>query len=151
MLAITLILAVLVLLMFHLPYMYTDTSVPAIFQITEIRHTASSGGLKYDSYMVVMNTGSMPYRNGNLYGMIYRDTDDLVCRIETFNGHDFIPTHHVKIQTLGGPGTQGITWDPFEMIAIDFKDGTFHPGNQVTLEVYDNTTKKIVSRHSYTA
>jgi len=149
-LAITLILAVLVLLMFRLPYLY-DSSVPAIFKITTIRHTNEHGALNYDSYMVVMNTGSTGYRNGNLYGVIYRNGEDLGWRIETFNGHNFIPTHHYGIQTLGGAGSQGTTWYPAEMIFIDFRDGTFHPGDLVAFEVYDNTTRQIISRHSYTA
>ena len=103
MLAITLILAVLVLLMFHLPYLY-DSSIPAIFKITNIRHTNEHGALNYDSYMVVMNTGTTGYRNANLYAKTYRNGINLDCRIETLNGHDFIPTHHFKIQTMGGPG-----------------------------------------------
>ena len=150
MLAITLILAVLVLLMFHLPYLY-DSSVPAIFKITNIRHTNEHGALNYDSYMVVMNTGTTGYRNANLYAETYRNGVNLDCRIETLNGHAFIPTHHFKIQTLGGAGSQGTLWNPIELIFIDFKDGTFHPGDLVTFDVYDNSTKQIISRHTYTA
>jgi hypothetical protein len=150
MLAITLILAVLVLLMFHLPNFY-DPFVPSIFRITNIRHTSESGTLNYDSYMVVMNTGTTGYRNGNLYAEIYRNGITLDCRIETLNGHDFIATHHFKIQNLGGPGSRGTIWDPIELIFVDFRDGTFHPGDLVTFEVYDNATKQIISRHSYTA
>jgi len=149
-LAITLLLALLVLLMFRLPFLY-DTSVPAIFKITNIRHTSEHGALNYDSYMVIMNTGATGYPNRNLYAETYRNGVILDCRIETFNGHDFIPTHHYKIQTLGGPGSSGSTWSPVEMVFIDFRDGTFHPGDQVILEVYDNSTKQIISRHSYTA
>ncbi|WP_157677656.1 type IV pilin N-terminal domain-containing protein [Methanoregula boonei] len=149
MLAITLILAVLVLLMFRLPYLY-DPSVPAIFKITNIKHD-QNGIRNFDSYMVVMNTGTTSYRNSNLYAEIYRNGEKLDCRIETLNGHDFIPTHHYKIQTMGGPGSQGFFWNPVEMIFVDFRDGTFHPGDQVTFEVYDNTTRQLLSRHTYTA
>jgi len=149
-LAITLILALLVLLMFHLPFLY-DTSVPAIFKITNIRHTSEHGALNYDSYMVIMNTGTAGYPNKNLYAGIYRNGVLMDCRIETFNGHDFIPTHHYTIQTLGGPGSCGSIWNPVEMVFIDFRDGTFHPGDQIIFEVFDNSTKQIVSRHYYTA
>lgn len=149
MLAITLILAILVLLMFRLPYLY-DPSVPAVFQITNIRHD-QNGIRNFDSYVVVMNTGTTSYRNANLYAEIYRNGGKLDSRIETLNGHDFISTHHYMIQTLGGAGSQGSFWSPIEMISIDFRDGTFRPGDMVTFEVYDNTTRQILSRHTYTA
>jgi hypothetical protein len=150
MLAVTLILAVLVLLMFHLPYLY-DPSVPAIFKITMIRHTSENGALNYDSYMVVRNTGTTGYSNQNLYALTYRNGELLECSISTMNGYAYIPTHHYRIQTLGGPGSRGKIWDPDEMIAIDYKDRTFHPGDVVTFEVYDVVTQQIISRHSYTA
>src|SRR5208282_923815 len=69
MLVVTFILAALVLLMMvQLPYMY-DQSVPEIFKITKIEH----GGQNYDSYMVVMNTGTTGYKNKNLYALTYRN------------------------------------------------------------------------------
>jgi hypothetical protein len=150
MLVVTLILAALVLLMLWLPYFY-DPSVPAIFKITNIRHTNEHGVLNYDSYMVVTNTGTTGYSNQNLYALTYRNGELLECSISTMNGYAYIPTHHYQIQTLGGPGSRGRIWDPDEMIAIDYRDRTFHPGDVVTFEVYDAVTSQIISRHSYTA
>ena len=151
MIAVTFLLALLVLLLLPaMPYMY-DSSVPAIFKITNIRHTSESGVLNYDSYMVVKNTGTKGYSNLNLYAMTYRNGELLSSSLATLNGYTFIPTHHYGIQTLGGPGSCGRTWDPNEMISIDFRDRTFHPGDIVTFEVYDAVTQQVISRHTYTA
>lgn len=151
MIAITFLLAVLVLLlMVNLPYLF-DPSVPAIFKITKIRHTSESGTLNYDSYMVVKNTGAIGYQNINLYALTYRNGELLASSISTMNGYAYVSTHHYRVQTLGGPGSRGRVWDPNEMIAIDYADRTFHPGDVVTFEVYDATTQQIISRHTYTA
>ncbi len=151
MLVVTFILAALVLLlMVHLPYQY-DESIPAIFKITKIRHVNENGVMKFDSYMVVKNTGTTGYVNLNLYALSYRNGKLLECSITTMNGYAYIPTHHYQIQTLGGPGSQGRIWDPNELISINYKDGTFHPGDVVTFDVYDVVTQQIISRHTYTA
>ncbi|HNX18112.1 MAG TPA: type IV pilin [Methanoregula sp.] len=151
MLTVTIILAALVLLlMVQLPYQYEE-SVPAIFKITKIRHENDSGRMTYDSRMVVGNTGNTGYQNMNLYALTYRNEELLASTIKTVNGHDFISTHHYKIQNLGGAGSCGATWDPGELIYIDYTDRTFHPGDVVTFEVYDVVTDKIISRHTYTA
>jgi len=151
MLAITFILAALVLLMMiQLPYQF-DQSVPEIFKITKIRHVDDYDRLTYDSRMMVMNAGETGYKNLNLYALTYRNGDPLESSIKTVNGHNFIPTHHYKIQNLGGQGSRGTTWDPGELIFIDYSDKTFHPGDVVTFEVYDVETDQIISRHTYTA
>jgi len=145
MLVVTFILAALVLLMMvQLPYMY-DQSVPEIFKITKIEH----GGQNYDSYMVVMNTGTTGYKNKNLYALTYRNGVELNCQIPTLYGYDFIHgSHHYGVKNLL---SSGLTWYPAFSIGIDYNDRTFHPGDIVTFEVYDNTTKQIISRHTYTA
>jgi hypothetical protein len=149
MLVITLILAALVLLMMvQLPSMY-DQSVPAIFKITKIRHVNEQGNWNLDSYMVVMNTGTSGYKNKNLYAKTYRNGVELNCRIPTLNGEAFIDgSRHYDVQYLR---SRGLIWYPASSIGIDYKDGTFHPGDSVTFEVYDNSTKQIISRDTYTA
>jgi flagellin-like protein len=147
---ITFILAILVLLIcggFRLPA--GDTSVPAIFVITKIRHTNPQGILDYDSYMVVQNTGTIAYDNRKLYARTYRNGVHLPCDIPTMNGNDFLPTHHYGIQTLGGFGSHDFLWYPDATIAINFAKGTFHPGDTVQFEVYDRTTQKTISRDTY--
>ena len=149
MLIVTLILAVLVLLMMvQLPYMY-DQSVPAIFKITKVRHVNEHGYYNRDSYVVIMNTGSIGYKNKNLYAKTYRNGVELNCRIPTLYGYDFIHgSHHYDVQNLGSSGE---TWYPSSTIYIDYEDRTFSPGDYVTFEVYDNSTKQIISRHTYKA
>ncbi|MDP2797362.1 MAG: type IV pilin [Methanoregula sp.] len=150
--AITMMLAVLVLLLFHMPsFALLDSEVPAIFKITKIRHTNEKGILNYDSYMVVINSGGTGYENQNLYAKTYKNGIPLDCVISTMNGHDFISSQHFGVQNLAGFGAKGVTWYPNAMIWIDYTDKTFHPGDEVTLEVFDNTTNKIISRHMYTA
>ncbi|MDO8874389.1 MAG: hypothetical protein Q7V05_16945 [Methanoregula sp.] len=143
--AITMMLAVLVLLLFHMPsFALLDSEVPAIFKITKITH-----GTKFDSIMIVKNTGSIGYKNQNLYAKTYKNGIPLDCVISTMNGHDFISSHHFGIQNI--KGMSGKTWYANLAISINYKDRTFHPGDEVTFEVYDNTTNKIISRHMYTA
>jgi hypothetical protein len=151
MLAVTFLLAALVLLMMvQLPNLY-DQSVPAIFKITKIRHENDYHRMTYDSRMMVMNTGTIGYKNRDLYALVYRNGDLLASPFPTLNGHDYISTHHFMVQNLGGLGSCGSTWDPGALIFIDYKDKTFQPGDVVTYEVYDAPTDQIISRHTYTA
>lgn len=149
-LAITLILAVLLLLL--IPFFninMEELKVPAIFKITNIRHTNEQGYLNYDSYMVVMNTAARGYNNRDLYVKIFRNGDLLSCRITTLNGHDFIDgSPHFDVQHLG---SQEKTWYAGAKIWIDFEDRTFSPGDFVTFEVYDRKTDQIISRDLFRA
>jgi hypothetical protein len=152
MIAITIILALMVLLMFTLPRTDWDPYVPEIFKITTIRHVNEQGKLNYDSYMVVANTGSSAFKNKELYARTWRNGRELDCAIPTMNGHDFIDgSHHFGVQNLAGFGAKGTLWNPGALIWIDYKDATFRPGDMVQFEVYDSTTKKIISRHLYRA
>jgi hypothetical protein len=148
--AITLILAALVLLMsFQLPNLWNDPTVPTVFEITKIRHTNPYGILDYDSYMTVKNIGNVAYDNRKLYAKTYRNGELLSCTIPTINGHDFIPLHPHGIQTLGGLGTHDFFWNPDAPIYIDYSKGTFHPGDVVQFEVYDKVTNQIISRDTW--
>ena len=150
--AITMMLAVLVLLIFQMPnFLLQDSEVPAIFKISTIRHTNENGKLNYDSYMVVVNSGVKGYENQNLYAKTYKNGILLNCVISTMNGNKFISSQHFGVQNLAGFGAKGATWYSNAMIWIDYTDKTFHPGDEVTLEVYDNITNQIISRHMYTA
>ena len=151
--AITMMLAVLVLLLFQIPnlFLMQDSEVPAIFKITTIRHTNENGILNYDSYMVVVNSGVKGYENQNLYAKTYKDGTQLNCIISTMNGNKFISSQHFGVQNLAGFGAKGVTWYPNAMIWIDYTDMTFHPGDEVTLEVFNSTTNQIISRHMFNA
>ena len=67
------------------------------------------------------------------------------------NGHDFISTSQFGVQWMGGAGCSGNHWAPDEMIAIDFTDDTFRPGDTVQVDIMDNTTSQPISRHVYHA
>ena len=99
--------------------------------------------------MVVKNSGSTAYDNRKLYAKTYRNGDHLPCDIPTMNGHDFLPTPHFGIQTLGGFGSDDFLWYPEAMISIDFEKGTFHPEDSVQFDVYDKTTNLLISRDTY--
>ena len=153
MLAIMIIFACIVLSqLLVLNLSWQDTEVPAIFKITTIRHTNENGILNYDSYLVVINTGETGYKNQNLYAKTYGNGILLNCIIPTMNAQKFIDgSHHFGVQNLAGFGSTGSTWYPDAMIWIDYTDNTFHPGDEVTFEVFDSTTDQIISRHMYTA
>ena len=143
--AITISLAALVLLLFHIPnFTLQDASVPAIFKITKVTH-----GTNYESTMIVKNTDTIGYKNKNLYAKTYKNGIPLGSVISTMNGHDFISSHHIGVQNI--KGMTGQTWNADQAISINYKDKTFHPGEEITFEVYDNTTDQIISRHKYLA
>jgi len=151
MVALTLILAALVLAMLWLPPLFIPGEVPAIFQITSVIHTSEQGVLNYDSRVVLLNTGTTNYPNKYLRAVFLKNGKQVNCRIQTLNGHDFISTAHIGVQTLGGTGCQGTFWEPGERIVLDFTDGTFHPGDFVSAEIYDIPTNLLISRHTYKA
>jgi len=117
--------------------------------ISSIRHTSDEGILNYNSVMTIRNGGKIPYLNRNLYAKTYCNGVRLICDIPTLNGHDFIPVHPCGIQTLGGLGSRGYYWYPDATIDIDYSQGTFHPSDTVTFEVYDRATGRIISRSVY--
>jgi hypothetical protein len=151
-LAITVILAILVLLLCQMPAinLEKDQSIPAIFKITKIRHEDENGKNKLDSYMVVMNTATSDFKSESLSAKTYRNGILLDCDISTLNGGDFIAhSHHYNVQYMSG--AKGDTWYANAKIAIDYEDRTFQPGDLVTFEVYDKTVKKVISSHTVKA
>ena len=149
-LGITFVLVMLLLLLclgFRLPA--GDSGVPSIFVIDQIRHVNPSGILDYDSYVVIQNTGKIPYDNRKLYAKAYRNGVHIPCDIPTMNGYLFLPTSHFGIQKLGGFGSTDFLWYPGATIYIDYTKGTFRPGDTVQFEVYDRTTGTIISRDTY--
>ncbi len=87
---------------FQLPNFVTG-SVPAIFNITNIRHVNDNGVLTYDSRMVIKNTGTVSYPNRNLMAKIYKNGISLNFMITTLNGHDYIAFAHTQgVDIIGG-------------------------------------------------
>jgi len=145
--------AIVLALLLVLPSLAWDNGeIPAIFKITSISHVdEKTGALNYDSRVIILHTGLAPFQNENLIAKFFKNEQPVPCKILTMHGEDFIPTHHFGIQTISGEGCKGTTWLPGERVALDFNDKTFHPGDLVTAEIYDTTTGKIISRHSYRA
>jgi len=152
--AITLMIAALVLLLApSLPEWNLSifTPEPSFLEIKSVRHESESGQMIYDSRVTLYHNGTLKYLNNNLYAVFYRNQQRIPCILETMNGHLFVPTHHFGVQYIGGAGCQGDYWAPQEKIAIDFSDGTFHPGDLITVEVYMKPKSQLISRHSRTA
>jgi len=148
--AITIILAVLVLLMFRMPALQWDKP-PSFLEIQAVYSTNEHGVLNYDSRVLLCHKGTAGLENDLLKPVFYRNGIILPCHISTMNGHKFIPTVHIGVQTMSGLGCSGETWEPGEKIIIDFTDGTFHPGDRVRMDVIDKPTGWVISSHSYTA
>jgi hypothetical protein len=150
--AITLLLALLVLLL--CPTLQFDfgevTRPPAFIEILSVIHTNEQGALNYDSRVVLLHNGTKEYPNDDMTATFYRNGKKLSCTIETLNGYNFIKTHHFGVQTIGGTGCRGDKWNPHEKIVIDFTDGTFHPGDTITVEIYQKPKNLLISRFSKT-
>jgi len=149
--AIVMILAMLVLLMFHLPSLYGDNGgIPVIFTITsvdsidEITHT-----MNFDSRIVILHKGMSNYPNRDLSAKFFKNGVQVNSRILTMNGHDFIETTHTGVQWMGGSGCSNDFWRPEERICIDFTDGTFRPGDSIQMDIIDKNTNSVISRHTY--
>ena len=152
MVGIVMILAIFVLLLFHMPSFYfLEPEVPSDLQIKGVYHVNEYGYLNYDSRVIIVNNGIESYENGALYAEFYRNGEKLSCIIETMNGYDFISTHHYGIQTMGGSGCSGSNWNPHEKIALDFTDFTFRPGDIIKMDIFRHPSNELISRHLYTA
>lgn len=149
MVGITVLLATMILLLFHLPDLGTHPPPPPVFVIANIIHTDDqTGALDYDSRLVIRHNGTRNYRNANLSANIYRNGGDWNCHIETLNGAKFIPTHHFKIETIGGSGCSGDLFTPGEQLVINLKDGVFHPGDTARFDVIDIPSDRVISTHT---
>lgn len=124
---------------------------PSFIEIRSIHHQSETGAMIFDSRVTLYHNGTLMYLNNDLYAVFYKNQQKLPCIVETLNGHLFIPTHHFGVQTLAGAGCQGTYWSPHEKIALDFADGTFHPGDQITVEIYQRPKSNLISRYSMTA
>jgi len=150
--AITFLLALLVLLLVQFqPFaLNMEREIPAIFKITSIQGVDEiTGHMNYDSRLILLHTGTTVYQNRNLKAGVTKNGERVSCMISTMNGHDFISTSHTGIQWMGGSGCSGETWSPHEQIAIDFSDGTFHPGDLIQIDVIDKITNTTISMHVF--
>jgi len=150
--AITILLAFLILLMIQAPsfVLNMEKEIPVIFAITGVENVDElTGHNNYDSRMLLLNTGTDDYPNKNLKAGFLKNGQPVLCNIATMNGHDFISTSHTGVQWMGGSGCSGETWSPGERICIDFSDGTFYPGDRIQMDIIDKVTNMTISRHIY--
>ncbi len=148
--ALTVLLAAMVLLLFRLPFLDLSGS-PAVFQIERVQSFDESGRFTMDSRVTLVNTGDVPYDNRQLMAVFFRNGQEVDAPIPTMNGEEFISTHHTGVQTMGGSGCRGRTWEPRERVVIDFSDRTFRLFDQVRVDIVDKRTGQVISRHSRTA
>lgn len=156
MLLITIIAALLVLffvLSFQLSWY--DPRVPCIFEISNIRHS-NTGGILDDGYVTVTNTDTRAYENWNLYAKTYVNGNLIIADLPTLNTDEWI--HIVGrrgVHTLGGAGASGTRnkhdayWYSGASLAIDYNDHLIHPGDCVTIEVYNKSSGQILSRDTF--
>jgi hypothetical protein len=147
--AITMVLAVFVLLLLHLPSLEWG-GTPAIFCIVSISHSDRAEGMppNYDSRITLLHTGSEPVENAALEAKIYANGALAPCRISTLNGYSFISTRHYGVQTISGSGCRGDLWRPGERIAFDLADNTIRPGDQVRVDIVRSADGAVISRDS---
>jgi hypothetical protein len=150
--AITMALAALVILLLHLPdFNFQQYSEPSFIEIKGVHHKDESGYLNYDSRVVLFHNGTNSLENDLLRAEFFRNGAKIPACIETMNGYKFISTRHFGVQTMGGLGCSGITWDPKEKITLDFSDNTFHPGDNLRVDIFMKQSGSLVSRYSYLA
>jgi flagellin-like protein len=149
MVAIVVLLAALIILMFHLPD-FSDPirPIPSFLEISGVYHTDEHGILNYDSRVILLHNGTERFENAGLRAEFFRNGTKISAVIETMNGNEFISTHHFGVQTMGGLGCSGLYWDPKEKIAIDFSDNTFHFGDTIRVDIFNKESGELVSRHS---
>ncbi|KUK71198.1 MAG: Uncharacterized protein XE11_0521 [Methanomicrobiales archaeon 53_19] len=149
MVVITIILAVLLFMMLHIPLWPggPPKEPPEIFAITQLNHHCEkNGGLNYDSRMTITHTGSTVFKNDDLRAEIFVNDQDSGAFISSMNAHIFIPTYHIGVERMEGPGSTGYYWYPGNQIFLDLTDGTVLPGDAVRLDVYHKEDGRILSR-----
>ena len=149
MVVLAMILVMLLLFLFSLPHL-CDPLPPGEVEIVLIHdYDEDRKTLNYDSRVLLRYVGAEPLPNRPLSARFYVDDRPLRNTISTFHGEDFIPTHHFGVERMGGVGCQGALWEPGAFVLIDFKDGTFRPGQVVRVDVLDARTDCVISRDYY--
>lgn len=147
---ITIILAVLLFLMLHIPLWQggSPEEPPEIFAITQLNHYCekNSARLNYDSRMTIINNGVATYVNDDLRAEIFVNDRFSGALIYSMNAHQFIPTYHIGVERMEGTGSTGYYWYPGSRIFLDLTDGTFRPGDRVRLDIYHKDHDRIISR-----
>ena len=146
--AITVILAIIFLLMFHPPNLdWEYTEPPVVFKITSINSPKPT----YDSQIFLRNIVKEDFCNKELSAKIYCNDELLPCTIITINNYDFISTAHYGVKNLYGKGAEGTIWNYNQMLRIDLSNGFIHPGDIIRVDFIKTRTGNIISRDSMEA
>lgn len=155
--AITLILAAMVLLILEpFPHCLPEEPVPAIFEITNIRHTNDYGQMVEEGWVVLKNTDILDYKNSDMFVLTYVNGKKIPAEIPTLNADQLAQTvGHNGVQLLYGSGSSGSRkkqtayWVSGSKLAINYNNHFIRPGDVVTIEIYNALSKKIISRDTY--
>jgi hypothetical protein len=128
-----------------------DPLVPSFIEIRTVYHNNEFGVRNFDSRVLLFHNGTVAFANDDLRADFFRNGEKLDCVVTTFNGHNFISTHHFGVQNMGGMGCSDLKWNPREKILLDFTDGTFHPGDSVRMDVYYKPSDTLISSFVYNA
>jgi flagellin-like protein len=158
MIGITIILAMLLLFIcLGFSLLQGEATVPTIFKITNVVHTNDYGKMTKASRVVLMNIGKRDYPNTFLSVKLFVNDIPADLELPSLNGYAAINLPHHGYKNVGGPGTGGgmyksvAQWYSGQLININFRDGTFGPGDTIRLEVYDSRSGEIISRDTYPA
>jgi hypothetical protein len=154
MVILVILLAAVLMLMIQFPSFDLQkirTETPSFIEIRRFYHENEHGALNYDSRVILYHNGTENLENSKLWAEFYRNGGKLPVIIETLNGYEFVSTHHQGVQTIGGLGCSGPSWSPGEKILIDFSDGTFHPGDQVRVDIFVRPSGALISQYTRTA
>lgn len=157
MIALTILLAALVLLM---ALQFADIApcqdIPDFLKISRVTYTLSADGVNYVGIVVIMNTGDENLRNRFLKVKTYVNDQPADCRVPTLNNDLFCSSDHSGVARLHGVGTWGNRNSPLAVwsaddseISIEYEKGKVEPGDRVTLEFIDTRTGQLVSRDTY--
>ena len=150
MVAVTVILAAIILALLFNPIKLCDPFPPATIQVVTVHDYNEAGTvLNYDSRVLFRNMGTVRLKNRPLTAAFYADGVHVDCVLRTFHGEDVVPSHHFGIERIQGEGCRGETWEPGTSVLIDFKDRTFMPGETVRVDIIDTTEGCVISTHSF--
>jgi len=111
---------------------FSDSLAPSIIKITSI----NNGGSKLEGQVTIRSFAQEEIKNDDLQAVIYVNDKKILACIHTLHGYNFIPTHHIGVKNIGGPGCRGDFFSPGETITIDLKNGYISPGDIVEIRIY---------------
>ncbi len=146
--AITVILAIILMLSFHMPdFDWEYTEPPVIFSITSIDSVSPT----FESWIYLRNIENKDFQNGELSAKIYRNGELLPCIIETLYISDFISTAHYGVEKLKGQGGCTDLWNYNQLLKMDLSNGFIHPGDVIRVDIIKTATDTVISRDSMKA